>query len=110
MFDLRNGMKGFVLCTVAIVLAVGCASGPKAEQKTILLDDKGAALGIPTPAWVSHKPRLTSNLARSLRYESNTGTPQEKDALLYSKRNSVNIGIFIFYALYWRLGNPSWLF
>jgi hypothetical protein len=55
MFNLRNGMKGFVLCAAAIVLAVlaGCASGPKVQQKTELLDDKGAALGIPTPAWVS---------------------------------------------------------
>ena len=36
--------------TLALVLGA-CASGPK--QKTEILDDKGAALGIPTPNWVS---------------------------------------------------------
>jgi hypothetical protein len=48
-------------CLIAVtVFALGaCASaggrgsGPRPVQQTELLDDKGAALGIPTPAWVT---------------------------------------------------------
>jgi hypothetical protein len=39
----------------AIAILAGCASAPKAPvptQKTEVLDDKGAAFGIPTPEWV----------------------------------------------------------
>jgi uncharacterized lipoprotein YmbA len=36
---------------LSVSLFWGCASGPK--QKSIVLDDKGAALGISTPAWVT---------------------------------------------------------
>jgi uncharacterized lipoprotein YmbA len=52
---LINGRKAFASCAAAIALAVlaGCASGPRVQQKTDLLDDKGAALGIPTPTWVT---------------------------------------------------------
>ncbi|MDR1149994.1 MAG: YgdI/YgdR family lipoprotein [Spirochaetaceae bacterium] len=46
----------------ALALIAGCASGPKAPaeiaanvtptQRTIVVDDKGASFGIPTPEWV----------------------------------------------------------
>ena len=46
-------MKRMILALLTLVLLAGftaCASSPK--QKTVILDDKGAANGIPTPDWV----------------------------------------------------------
>jgi hypothetical protein len=60
-----NSIKKLLFLPVAaaaLALIVGCASGPKAPaavaaevkptQRTITVDDKGAAFGIPTPEWV----------------------------------------------------------
>jgi hypothetical protein len=44
------------LGSAVLLVLVSCASGrggPRPVQQTELLDDKGAALGIPTPAWVN---------------------------------------------------------
>ena len=40
-----------VFCAAVLVLLAGCGSAPK--QKSDVLDDKGAALGISTPDWVT---------------------------------------------------------
>ncbi|MDR2509809.1 MAG: hypothetical protein LBC77_04095 [Spirochaetaceae bacterium] len=39
------------VCIAAALALAGCASSP--QQKTEVLDDKGAALNIPAPAWVA---------------------------------------------------------
>jgi hypothetical protein len=41
----------YTVLIVSVVLA--CKSGPRPTQKTELLDEKGAALGIPTPQWLT---------------------------------------------------------
>jgi hypothetical protein len=48
----RRFVTGWVVIGLACVLTACASTGPKPEQKTKLLDEKGAALGIPTPAWV----------------------------------------------------------
>jgi hypothetical protein len=58
----KNMLLLFALIAAVGILA-GCKSAPKtaekaaasvaATQKTIVLDDKGAAFGIPTPTWVT---------------------------------------------------------
>jgi hypothetical protein len=41
------------LCTVAVVMAAcGATGSKKPKQLTEILDDKGAAMNIPTPEWV----------------------------------------------------------
>ncbi|GMO15613.1 MAG: hypothetical protein Ta2A_25790 [Treponemataceae bacterium] len=51
---MRSKQKMFVLCAAVFMLSVSvfAAAPKKAKQKTDILDDKGAALGIPTPEWV----------------------------------------------------------
>jgi hypothetical protein len=47
----RIGAGFLGILVLSMVLA--CAGGPKPSQRTEILDDKGAALGTPTPQWVT---------------------------------------------------------
>lgn len=57
----KQSIVTLCLITAAVFTLASCASagggsrssGPRPAQQTELLDDKGAALGIPTPAWVT---------------------------------------------------------
>jgi hypothetical protein len=50
---MKSIIKTFLVLTALAVIGLvsGCASGPK--QKSEILDDKGAAHGIPAPEWVT---------------------------------------------------------
>jgi hypothetical protein len=56
MRGVRKNLLALTVLVAVMGLAVSCASGPKAgpaaTQKTEVLDNKGAALNIPTPSWV----------------------------------------------------------
>jgi hypothetical protein len=49
---MKNRKIAALLCATALVTLASCTGGPKPKQKTELLDDKGAALGVSTPEWV----------------------------------------------------------
>jgi hypothetical protein len=65
----RKIVAGFLVVTVLLALAAcgstggGKRSGPQPTQRTDLLDEKGAALGISTPVWVTTYMDGGSNLA-----------------------------------------------
>jgi hypothetical protein len=44
---------GFLAAAVLCGIAACASGGPKPAQRTDLLDEKGAALGVPTPEWVT---------------------------------------------------------
>jgi hypothetical protein len=46
-------MTALAVCITAVLITAGCGSAPAPTQRTEVLDDKGAALGIPTPEWVT---------------------------------------------------------
>jgi hypothetical protein len=49
----RQWMSVAFLVMTVLCGITACNSGPKPTQRTDLLDEKGAALGIPTPEWVT---------------------------------------------------------